>query len=313
MSSIVEVKGKLYDELYREIKWVDNSIMTCFSRCPRKCFYQYRCGLVTPSPRVPMLYGECFHSGTEGGIEGNLVKAMALFAENWDEGLGDDQRCLATMNKIMSHFIQFHAQDNCLITFETPQIEDMPRVAGISKYEIPFVLDLGLPWVAVGRIDALARHKISGGLWPVEFKTASRMDGRLIGGQAINPQALLYSIAGSIYLGEIEGVFFEFVGTARIKRDIQIQPIYISDELRDLHLRNMQDICQRMVVCQANKEWPADTTACNSYPQHGIPGYVCEYQNLCLYGNWEQFANAYKVEYWSPFPLEDLVSTGGPV
>lgn len=297
---------------YKPIPGVSVSVLDTISRCPRKAFYSFGVEL---APRgassIAMKFGEAIHAGLPDAHFGRLVEAISRFDKVWnlEDGsprAGDDKRNPINGRQILAHYMETHVQNRALFQLQAPPSGTAVLSDRISDYEIPFVLDIGLPIPLVGRIDGWGLHRDTGKPWVVEYKTSSEMSTRFLDGFDLNPQVICYTMVLRSMGIPAEGAIVEAIKVSKAKEnahEVIAKPIYVTDEMISDFLKWARYTTLFFLACQDHQEFPKDISACSPYPQHGSPGYQCEFTPLCLMKDWTQMIGNYEQREYPTFKL----------
>jgi hypothetical protein len=268
-----------------------------FMRCPRLWMYR-RMGLESPGRKSALVFGEAFHHAAGFAIEGRVPEAVAAFDAVWDESLADPKRNRARAMMIIRDFSMSHVAGKSLYSLIPPPrgVEVPDRV---SQWEVPFAFDAGLPIPIVGRIDGVGKHRDTGETWAVEFKTTSQLGATFLSMFNLDPQILTYAYALQTYgvpeSPKVAGTIVDGVLVAATKVDSMCQPIHVRPhsmhDMLDWYMRAWHEMSR----CMETDDFPKNISACAPYSGFGMPGYVCQYQSLCLAGpNWDGMLGMYE-------------------
>lgn len=279
---------------YVKREYLSYSTLMSFVRCPRKYFYS-KCGVTSPGEPTALQYGTAMHMAVDIAITEGLEPAMAAFARLWDDSLKDDKRSLARARSQLQHFIHTHSGDRAIYKPLRPPSQTIELDSETSPFEIPFVIDIGLPIPLAGRLDGWGVHRDTGKFWAREFKTTSRLTGSLLDSLELNPQILSYALIARTVTGRaIEGVMFEAMLIDKNKVDNITHPISIQPHMLDDVLVWLQYWGSLLLACEAKGEFPKNFAGCSAYPQFYMPGSTCEYHNLCRVADWRMLADMYE-------------------
>lgn len=280
---------------------------TCFSRCPRRWMYR-RMGLESPGLKSAMLFGEAFHHGASLAAEGRLNEAIAAFDKIWKDEAEDDKRTRSAGHTILKDFCATHSGKDALYKLFPPPIGvQVPE--RVSEWEVPFAIDIGIPVPIVGRIDGVGKHRDDGGTWAIEYKTTSQLGAMFLSNFGFDPQIVTYALALSMNIPQsVEGTIVDGILVAKTKVESLRIPIYVSSFMIATCIQWYKDIWNRISACVAAEDFPLNISACSPYPGFGMPGFVCEYQPMCLAGGlWEGMLGLYV--HKEPREFEILNST----
>jgi len=305
---------------YEPRKWLTITELLRFTACPRKYFYGVGCGLRSMDQKIALTYGEAIHAAfpvtVNEGVRAGHDEFMRVWLQSGLEELGDSKRNSRVALKLLENVHQTHtgvqAQYEILVPPPTFQVGDK-----ISKYEIPFALDIGLPIPLCGRADGLARMKSTGDFWILEYKTTGQLGQQFVSAFEINCQVIGYTIAARETLGlpKIAGGLVEGIFISEKNQQTMTLPKFV----RDFHCKEWlewaHEIGSRILQCEAKGLWPKHFSGCNQIGMFGLPGYNCEFLNLCQVPDWTILREAFKVERHVPFtlvqaPTPQLVALG---
>lgn len=283
------------------------STLLSFARCPRRFFYQ-KCGLVDKRPAPALSYGVAMHLAFPIAMIDGLDAAVEAFKSVWDESIADDKRNLSHAIASLQHFVFTHQAGKAIYGFVKPPVGDMTLDTETSEWEVPFAIDIGLPVPLVGRIDGLVKHRDTGDLWGLEFKTMGRMTGYTMEAFEMHPQLLTYTLAlKTVTEQPIVGFMVEAMLVDKKKVDgmthlVHIMDHHVDDIYQWLHtlgasLLAMEE--QSMALAKAGED-PAgpfikDFSGCTAYPSFWIPSFRCDFTNLCRPPDWRQAVCLYDV------------------
>lgn len=279
---------------YVKREYLSYSTLLSFVRCPRKYFYQ-KSGLFPPGEPTALQYGTAMHKAVDLVITEGIDSAMKAFAELWDDRLADDKRSLARARSQLSHFLHTHSGGRAIYKPLPPPEQTIELDSETSPFEIPFVIDIGLPIPLAGRLDGWGQHRDTGKFWAREFKTTSRLTGSLLDSLELNPQILSYALIAQTVTGRpIEGVMFEAMLIDKNKVDNMTHPVSIQPHMLDGVLVWLQYWGSLLLACEAKGEFPQNFAGCSAYPMFYMPGSQCEYHNLCRVADWRMLADLYE-------------------
>lgn len=265
-----------------------------FMRCPRRWFY-YRLGLESKEPKAALVYGTAMHHAFGLISEGKVSEAIEAFNKVWDEALANNKRSMARARMQLLDFANTHQPGKSLYKLVAP-IGGVRVPERVSDWEVPFAIDIGLPVPVVGRIDGVGRHRDTGELWAVEFKTSGQLGSMFLSGFAMDPQILTYTLALASYATEkVQGTIVDGMLVAASKTEAMCLPVYVRGHSLEDCVEWYKEAWKGIEVCANNKPvvpgaggFNKNIAGCTTYPSFGSPGYVCEYQALCLAGSaWE--------------------------
>lgn len=293
-----------FDQNYRNTQFLTITTLSKFSRCPRAYFYSQGCGLRTEE-HIALKYGEALHAAFPYAHLQDIDRAIAAFQTIWEDQEGDEKRNSTNAILVLHNYMASHAGRKSIFTLQPPP-KGIPEIDGpVSPWEIPYVLDIGLPVPLMGRVDGLCRHRDTGELWALEYKTTSEMSSRFFGGFVIHPQVIGYTLALRSYGLDVKGAIVEGILSSKTRQDESSQPFPVSDTMVSDFLTWIRYTGSMLLKCEELKTFPKDVSACTTYPQHGAPGYQCDFLSACTVPNWTIFRDHYNVDFHIPFKLKD--------
>jgi hypothetical protein len=187
-------------------------------------------------------------------------------------------------------FFEGHSPDRAMYEMvERPVLA--ARVATESPWEIPFALDIGLELPLVGYVDGLVKHRNTGELWALEWKTTSEDSARFLDGFRMNPQAVGYALALKMMGVEVQGTIVESLLVSKVKSATLANPIVVGDQLMEEFVKWARWKGEQLLASVKTGYFPKDLSHCNTYPCFGMAGFTCDHQPLCLVGDgWEDVA-----------------------
>jgi hypothetical protein len=303
-------------EHYSPTPAISVSTLDCFARCPRRYFYKYGVE-IGPEEHVALKFGEAIHAAIPSAHFGDLAESMKRFDLVWENRIGDDKRNRSNAALMLANYMEAHSANRSLFTLVPPPAGIVQVTDKISDYEVPFVLDIGLPLPLVGRIDGLGKHRDTGEDWVVEYKTSSIMTSNFLEGFTISPQVLAYVLAARSYGVPVKGAIVEALKVSSAKKDAHMtmcQPIPVTDHLLDEFLSWAKRVGQQIIDCEKARDFPMDVSACTSYAQFGTPGYQCEYTPACLADDWTRMSSLYQKTNYPTFEnVRKLLGVARPV
>ncbi len=316
---------------YRPRKYLSISTLLDYMRCPRKYFYA-KCGLSSLEEPLAPQYGLAMHKAipTALALE-DLDAAMKDFLSVWEEtedkisesfdGVEDPKRNRKTARRTLQHFIHTHKSSKSLYKLYQPEWTGMIQTdKKTSDFEVPWVIDIGLDIPLVGRFDGACRHRDTDEEWLWELKTTSRLNSNFFEAHEMYPQTLTYSLVAKTLFGvDIKGVMVEGVLVSKTKVDNIVQPVPVLDHhLQDI-LTLLQINGQRLLDMEGAMENLTDATpfhkdfsGCTPYPHYYMPGWRCDYADLCRAPDWKPFTGMFNVREEHDFLRStDLTVLGG--
>lgn len=295
---------------YHKREYLSLSTLLTFIRCPRRYFYQ-KSGIVTHDEPSALVYGTAMHKAVGVATTEGLDSAIAAFESVWDESLADNKRSLRRARAQLAHFVHMHSGGRSLYTMLDPPPSDVVLDEETSRYEIPFVIDVGLDIPIAGRLDGWCRHRDTGEYWVYEFKTTSRLTGSMFESLELNPQILAYTlVVRTLTQQPVRGVMFEAMLIDPSKVDSITHPVLVQDHhLEDISLW-LRYWGELLLACERRGEFPKNFAGCSAYPMFYQTGSKCEYDNLCRVPRWQDMVQYYDVR--PDHKLIDLTVGGSP-
>lgn len=275
-------------EKEHEVKYIDQSGLCTFERCPARYFFSRILGLKDPRDNMMAAdYGTCIHAAMPFCHAGNLPAAMQAFTDDWNRfGYGEGTpernvgRALSTLQVAVSTR-SGPARPYTPVTFE-----NIPVPLGaerFSKNEVPFAIDIGTDLPAIGRIDAIVEwHQDNNTRWPLDYKTSSEVSARWFAGFNFHPQACLYTIAASHVLGiDAKGLIIEAIRVSPKNDEISFKPIFISNHQVSEFIEWAKWKVFELLNMNKSGVWQKKPTGCTSYACYYAASRYCEYKMLC--------------------------------
>ena len=287
---------------YAPREYLSVSTLMSFIRCPRRYFYQ-KCGLTTHEEPAALKYGTAMHKAVPLSFTKSLDEVYATFDSVWQGVEADEKRNPRRARAQLSHFQHSHRGGRSIYTFEPPPSGTIKLDEETSEYEVPAVIDVGLPIPLVVRIDGLVRHRDTGELWGWEFKTTSRLNSNLFEGMEMNPQVLTYTLALQTLTGQkIKGMIAEAMLIDKTKVDNMAHPIPVQPHMVKSIATWLRYWGQLLLDCEAREaELGAEAfiknfAGCSAYPLYYMPSFACDFANLCRVENWKDMVPFYRVK-----------------
>jgi hypothetical protein len=285
-------------EFYTPKRWHSQSSLMTASKCLRRYFYEVGCRLRHyDANKTAAIFGQAIHYGIPKCYESDVNGAMSLFNEVWDseDVQADDKRNPMIARKIFEDLAKNHCQ-NCIYKVENPnvgiEIEDK-----ISDQEVAFAIDVGVDIPLVGRIDALGRHKQTGALWPVDYKTTSRLSAGFLKGHECSPQVMCYTLGvRSLTNEQVPGTIIVGIKVAKTTQGAQTHLCYIEDHHIERFIKWVQRIHAQIRACEEKEEWPENWGACATM-------FSCPYKPLCEMKDWTAMKSLYRCVPEIPFKI----------
>ena len=299
------------DEYYSRKKWYSPSSLCVTSMCLRKHFWKSGCRLCTVKPKHCSLdFGSAIHSALPVALTEGPARGIEEFKKVWADTEGDDKRCLSRAEDMICDFCLKAKPYEVL---KAP--ESRLKGSGTGEFEIPFAIDIGLERPLAGKLDGWARHRVTGELWGVEYKTTSGLGTFFFEGFRRSPQIAAYSLAIRAMTGEdITGVMLEGLLVAKVKISNLLQPITMLDRELEIFLTWAKEQEERIKRCESSGLWPQNFAACNAYSWFWRPSGNCEFMDLCQAKDWRELVDGglFEISTHEPLWLEgDNTNTKG--
>lgn len=294
-------------EHYEKRKFITVTELSKFACCPRKFFYGTGCGLRSRDVKVALKYGEAIHAGAPLVLTSSYAEALAAFSKVWDESgleeLGDKKR-----NKMCAYLMLTQLQFDHEKRQFPYQLVQPPKTyelgADVSPFEIPFAIDIGAGIPLVGRIDGFGTMCSTNEPWTVEFKTTSELGDRFFNSFTMNSQAIGYTVAarGALNMPDIRGCIVHGLFVSNANQRSLAFPIEVTTHMAEMWLAWARETVQMILAREASGEWTQAISGCNQIGMYGLPGYNCEFMQLCRTGpNWVAMKDIFKIDRHEPF------------
>jgi len=281
------------------------SSMCDFARCPRRHCWKHQLRLSKPSPQrdLAMLFGSAIHAAIPFTFTRELGKAAEAFNEIWKDGdeWDDPKRNSRVAKNILLDLLGVYGAASFPYEVQVPEVK-AGVVKGVGPHEIEFDIDVGFESgkTLMGRIDAMWREKKGGGLWLVEYKTATQLWGTFPQMFVMAPQPETYALAMKIAGYEVVGVLVEGILVAKTRVERVSVPLILGDEDLEDCLTWWKAKDAELLELERNTmdpmDWPMERAMCAPYACFGLQGWPCEYQPLCqARGEWEGLVGMYEV------------------
>ena len=300
-------------EHYQPRQWLSISSLVSFSRCPRKYFYSSGCRLGSPNgPHPALTFGQAIHKAHPqlliGEDKTKIERALKDFSSIWtsevDAQAQDKKRNINVAYRMLLDFYQGHSNGRSIYELVEPPKSNLIIAEDTNDFEVPFAIDIGLRVPLVGRIDALVRHRDSKKLWALEWKTASEVSQRFLEGFQRSPQCLAYCLALRVLTQEpVEGTMVEGLLVSTSRNLTQLIPVPALDHHIENFIKWATLMGGLLLECERLKEFPQHFTGCGPYSQFGMPGFSCEFGNLCDVPDWTRLKSLYATSEDRPFIL----------
>lgn len=316
---------------YTPRKYLSVSTLVSFARCPRRYFYS-KCGLVQDEEPLAPEYGTAMHAAVPVALETCDIKpTLEAFMSVWEPFEAkqdelefrdrDSKRNRACATRTLQHFIHTHQGERSLYKLLPAPSGALQKEDKTSDYEVPWALDVGLPVPLVGRFDAFARHRDTNETYILEVKTTSRLNAQFFEAHEMSPQNLVYALVGQTILGTpVTGVMIEGIHVHDKKVENMTHPIPVPPHHIEAGLRWIRELGTQLLACERHALElesqgldPAggffqDFSGCTPYPFFYMPGYRCEYADMCRVPDWRSLTQLYKVR-----PDHDFLNPSGLV
>lgn len=291
---------------YHKRTYFSVSTLVSFARCPRRYFYQ-KCGLQSREEALALDYGTAMHKAIPAILTGRgLEVAMEEFQSVWQGREGDEKRNSKRAIQQLGHFLFTHKDGKSLYNLLPAPEGTLELNEDTSTFEVPALLDVGLPIPVFVRIDGLTTHRDNGDFYGLEFKTTSRLDAKFFDSFEMNVQILTYALALRTLTGkQIKGFFVEGMLIDKSKLDNITHPVLTLDHhLKAIHrwLQYWGSLLLAAEDMYLKNSNPDDASAfvqnfagCTAYPHFYISSFPCEYMNLCRVENWKDLTSLYDV------------------
>ncbi|KKN02957.1 hypothetical protein LCGC14_1112540 [marine sediment metagenome] len=311
---------------YQKRTHVSITTLCKFASCPRKFFY-YAHGLQSEVTKGPFLFGEAMHMAFPIILSGgSLANANDAFDLLWDTSLDDKKRNPETAHLILANFMLSHGTNphtgvaKGMYKLVSPPKNTLEISDRVSDYEVPFAIEIGLPVPLVGRIDAMCRHRDSGELWGLEFKTTGgdpygNLSEGFLRAFDKNPQVVGYTMALRQLSNEnVRGTILDATLVSHRKQDNMQYPIYVSDDEIAQFITWAQyyggvllAMEEKFLETNDAKSFPQFFTGCHPYASFGTGGFTCDYKILCDVKDWKTLETAFDVSSKTPFTITPTI------
>ncbi len=282
-----------------------------FRRCQaRYCFHSIL-GLRSTEPRTALDYGRAIHCALPHLQRGNVVKGAAAFAESWKDRTSeeDEKRNFTRAMSTLDQWYESHVLKGTRpYTIVEPPKSELKLIDRRSADEFPFLVDLSpgdqpdaLPFY--GLIDGLGKSKNDPSYWVLEYKTTSELGTRFVNAFQLNLQIISYATALTILLPNynIQGGYVEALRSSKTNADSLCIPVFVYRWEMEAFVESYLDTCTQITQCLDSGRWQQDFSACTTFSQHGSPGYLCNFHDLCKAEDWRTMLAAYVIDQSSPF------------
>ncbi len=282
--------------------------LATFARCPRRFFFSVGCSM-TAQEAVALKFGEAIHAALPYAFFQQLDVAFQAFDAVWQDRGGDEKRNRENARLILLSYAASHTKGRSIYELIPPPNGLVRTTDAISEYEIAFAIDIGLPVPIMSRVDGLCRHRDTGELWALEFKTSSELSTRFFQGFIINPQVYAYTLACRLYGLDVKGTIVEGIGVSKTKHESICQAIPVTPFQIDDFVEWARFVGHQIIACEEHKHFPKDISGCAPYSQFGQPGYQCDFTTLCTTKDWTELKSMYTVKEprQLPFAVPELI------
>lgn len=291
------------------------STLTRFRRCPRLYFYE-KSGLRPSGIALAPEWGTGMHFAVPVALETkDHDKSMTAFLSHWEEiedaaltrGMDLKKHTRETASRALSHFIHKHSENRCLLYDGLKEVQekfDIKCSEKHSKYEIPFVLDIGLKVPLGGRMDGMVDHKITGLPWIWELKTAGRLYESFWDAHEMYIQNLTYTMVGQTMDIPVEGVILEAMLCDGKKVHSECREIPVMQHHLDDNLIWLQQTGQALLDAEEMylndpdslaHAFPKDFTGCTPYTHYYTAMWRCNFADLCRVPDYRGMTDLYDV------------------
>ena len=301
-----------FNEYYKEKEHVSISSLTSFARCPRLYFYQSGCRMKPPGTPIWFTYGTALHEAMPFCIRRDLKGAMSAFMSVWQNGdmLDDSKRNTGRALALMEEVVRQH-EDPLYVPIDPPEGR-YELDSSVTMDEVAFALDIGLEKPFVGKADAVGRHRDTGTIYAIEYKTASRMSAGFLNSFGYNPQTIGYALAMSMMFDEkVDGTIMEVLGVAKTMAKVALHPVQVREQQYEEFLAWVVLQTSRIKECETLKDFPKDCSACTPYPQFGQDGFDCKFKDFCLVGDWRVLVDTMEISTYDLFSTTKVEALKG--
>lgn len=303
---------------YRPRSYLSVSTLIDYARCPRRYWY-HKCGLDTPGTKLAPTYGTAMHHAVpQALITGDIIDALEAFMKIWEpvetqqmlDGDKDDKkRTRRHAERSLKHFIHTHTEGRATYSLLPFPVETFTLDDQTSKYEVPWVIDIGLRVPLVGRFDGYCEQNHTKDKYIWELKTAGRIGPGFFDCHDLHIQNLCYALVAQTLLGEsIKGVLVEAMlvdgkKTENIAHPMPVQSHQIEDALlwlQDTGQRLLDDEQRYLERLESNAHKPErafikNYPGCSPYPWFYMAMFPCEFMDLCKLDNWHPLTSLYDI------------------
>ena len=137
--------------------------------------------------------------------------------------------------------------------------------------------------------------------------TSGEVSQRFFNGFENSPQALAYTIALSQLTEErARGFIVEAIRVSKKNAESQMHMVFIKDCQIEHFIRFANNVAEQILECNEKQEWPMNCAACGTYSMFHIPGYSCDFLDICTNPDKSSAMRFYdKTPPWHPFAIGD--------
>jgi RecB family exonuclease len=287
--------------VYQKREHLSVSTLLDFARCPRLYFYK-KSGIIPKKEPAAAIYGQAMHRALPIALNDDLSGAIEAFISLWDTSLDTRNRNTERAVAQLDDFWRTRAGGRGIYTLMDPPEGTIPRDDKTSPYEVGFAIDVGLSVPIIGYLDAFARHRDNGEVWPLDFKTAGRFTTNLFDGLDTHPQCLTYTLAATVFGFEPRGLLYDFILCDPKKTETRSHFAYVQEHrlpgiLEWLRLTGESLLQMEQMIEEEDPAaaFPRDFSGCVPYTSFYLPGWKCDYANLCMAPDWRYALPLYDV------------------
>ena len=262
---------------------VDQSMLSCFQRCPRNFQWRYLRHLIPLEEPLPLIFGTAWHKALEVYyITYDTNRASEAFAASWGNQEGAANRNLDVARKMLM------AREK---QFEDDYIQ-------VTSRETIFAVNMG-DFTLRGRRDGLCKIKGKGQIWVLEFKHSARAP-NFNWLETYRPDNQLYTYVFATQQElNCSGALVEYALAHPGKVDFQRGLIEVSNlEIADF-VDSIKATYAYLQKCFVQNYFPMHPSSCSIYRG-------CEYRPLCAFPATIEstIANEFLVKPYNPPGVE---------
>lgn len=262
-----------------EILKVDNTMLSCFTTCPKKFYWRHIRHLVTDRGKVPALeFGKAIHKGLEVFYKEDSVDlALEAFKDDLDPEAQDDKRNEANGLKILkSYFKQY-----------------LPEKFKVLAVELNLSAKITPSLELWGYIDLVVEQQ--GNRYNVEHKTSSSIRSFI---PNPNHQISGYDLLSTENGYPVGGSIVNILGVFKTKTENCRSITTRTDEQKESFLGYLKHTGGLIKDCKEKDFFPKYSSGCMTFNK------PCPYLELCnadssLVGKIIEYN--YKTEEWTPW------------